>query len=155
MQWVRVGGLTFARSGRRSRPLDFAYFCVWLSVPGVGSVQVGGSACQIAHAIELSDNYWRAGVQCQEGRHGIRVKKTDFPRGKSEAAGRMCSAVVQRGGRLQGRAHGPVHVRAFASGPGVRVRAGVTRRSQAPVASSRPMRSRLRHHEAIDRLVPS
>ena len=38
-----------------------------------------------------------SGAQCQQGRHEIRVKKTDFPRGKSEAAGRMCSAVVQRG----------------------------------------------------------
>ena len=56
MQWVRVGGLTFARSGRRSRPLDFADSCVWLSAPGVGSVQVAGSASQIACALELSDN---------------------------------------------------------------------------------------------------
>ena len=151
MQWVRVGGLTFARSGRRSRPLYSADSCRRQAshLYRWEALQVRLRTQQIYLTVPAS------GVQCQQGRHGVRVQKTDLPRGKSEAAGRMCSAVVQRGGRLQGRAHGPVHVRAFASGPGVRVRAGVTRRSQAPVASSRPMRSRLRHHEAIDRLVPS
>ena len=40
--------------------------------------------------------------------NGIRVKKTDFPRGKSEAAGRVCSAVVPcKGVRIRAGGSGP------------------------------------------------